>query len=255
MRKYDIINLLGRKHALRAYLEICTPSTGLEFARVDDSWFDPKDRLVYNCPETANDGLRYTARTQVLYSHVLVKAMLEANGGSPRYDIVFVDAWHTLRCALNDLAGAWRLLKEGGIMVVHDCSPTDPAIVSPEYQDGDWSGVTYQAYIEFLAGPRDADFCTVDTDYGCGVVRKLAAGQQAPVRGEELSALQAGWADVRDDDAARFAFFDRNRKQLLHLVSVEQFALKEGLDPASLPGAAVRRLQPDPAPGFESPPG
>ena len=33
--------------------------------------------------------------------------------------------------------------------------------------------MTYQAYLDFVLARRDLRYLTVDTDYGCGVIRKL----------------------------------------------------------------------------------
>lgn len=111
LRKYDIINLLGRRHGLRDYLEICTPSTGLTFAEVDDETFATTHRLVYRCPESTDDGQPYTYRTEAPSSRDITRTIFTAVGSKPLYDLVFVDPWHELKASAEDLEGAWDLLR------------------------------------------------------------------------------------------------------------------------------------------------
>jgi hypothetical protein len=165
----------------------------------------------------------------------LTSAISAAFGGKTVYDLVFVDPFHTLECSMTDLEGAWRLLNVGGYLVVHDCNPTDSALVSPSFQPGLWCGVTYQAYIDFLLRREAARYFTVDTDYGCGVVEK----QPRTVRGRERrtrqdadaetrARLKREWMIVREDDERRYAFFDGNRARLLNLVTIEEFMERSG---------------------------
>jgi hypothetical protein len=44
----------------------------------------------------------------------------------------------------------------------------------PKYIPGEWCGVSYRPYVDFISQRNDLAVYTVDTDYGCGVIRKLA---------------------------------------------------------------------------------
>ncbi|MBI1213444.1 MAG: hypothetical protein GC190_18435 [Alphaproteobacteria bacterium] len=228
MKKYDIINALGRRHNLRRYLEICTPTTGHTYARVDGVWFQ-KERLVYNCPDTNDDGMEYSYRTSQLDSSDLVKAIerTKPRGG---YDLIFIDPFHTLHASATDLSGAWNLLRPMGIMVVHDCNPADEEIAAPEFKAGDWCGVTYQAFINFVLGRSDLDYCTVDADYGCGVIfKRQRIASEDHAQAERDAHLARGWLLAQQSDRACYKYFDGNRRQLLRLVAVEEFTQREGI--------------------------
>ena len=58
----------------------------------------------------------------------------------------------------------------------------------PKYIPGEWCGVSYQPYVDFISQRNDLAVYTVDTDYGCGVIRKLAepSPQSATAAGAEL---------------------------------------------------------------------
>lgn len=224
MEKYDIVNGLAREFGLRRYLEICTSTTGLKFQYVDAGQFSTCHRLMYRCPPTHDDGFEITRRTEADTSQALVAELHASLPAAERYDIIFVDPHHTYRATRLDLLGAMCLLAPHGILVVHDCNPTDPTIVQPQFQPGSWCGVTYQAYVDFLLGGRAAGHCTVDADYGCGVVFNEAAPVPAPWRNRRPpDRLALEWAAAADDDAQRFAVFDRHRAALLNLVSPEHF--------------------------------
>ena len=224
MQKYDIVNGLAREFGLRRYLEICTPSTGLKFQYVDASRFDACHRLMYRSPATHDDGFDVTHRTEADTSHALVAELHATLAPAERYDIIFVDPHHTYRASRLDLLGAMCLLAPHGILVVHDCNPTDPTIVQPQFQPGSWCGVTYQAYVDFLLGGRAAGHCTVDSDYGCGVVFNTAAPVPPAWQNRRPpDSLALAWAAAADDDAGRYAFFDRHRAALLNLVTPEHF--------------------------------
>ena len=245
MEKYDIVNGLAREFGLRRYLEICTSTTGLKFQYVDPAHFDAYHRLMYRCPPGHDDGFEITHRTEAETSHALVAELHATLPAAEHYDIILVDPHHTYRASRLDLLGALCLLAPHGIMVVHDSNPTDPSIVQPQFQPGTWCGVTYQAYVDFLLGGRLAGHCTVDADYGCGVVFNEAASVPAPWRGRHPPPrLALDWAEAADDDSRRYDLFDRHRAALLNLVTPEHFRAVHPLcrgprppTPATAPGS------------------
>lgn len=227
MQKYDIINALARRHGLTSYIEICTPSTGNEFSNIDRLQFETCHRLMYNCPPEHVEELPIDFRTAECSSAPLVRAILDA--GQPRYDVVFVDSFHTYRCSSLDMSAALRLVRDGGIIVTHDCDPRDPAICTPEFKSGSWCGLSYAAFIDFVL-PRDTlDYYTVDTDFGCGVVfvAPSRSGYKPPAR--DRHALDFEWRAVGTRDEDRLAFYLANRVALLNVISPSEFLAVEGI--------------------------
>jgi hypothetical protein len=127
------------------------------------------------------------------------------------------------------------MLDPGGALVVHDCRPTDTALASPQFRVGEWCGVTYKAYLDVVLGRTDLRYLTVDTDYGCGVIRKKAM----PLRRRIAAALGLnadrdivrGWRRLGDDYAAAWRHFEANVASLLRLVEPDAFLSEAGLDP------------------------
>lgn len=179
---------------------------------------------MYRCPAAFDDGLPITFRTESDGSQELIRAIHAVQPETERYDIVFVDPWHTYRAGIADLHGALCLLRPGGIIVVHDCNPDDPAIVTPEFKEGAWCGVTYQAFINFALSAGCAGYCVINSDYGVGVL--FGPGTEPPptlptARPPQRTVFE--WVLAQDRDEHRFALFERNRDALLNLVSSEHF--------------------------------
>ena len=149
-----------------------------------------------------------------------------------RFDLMLVDPFHAYQESARDLAAAFALLEPGGAMVVHDCLPPDETVAGPEFRERTWCGVTYKAYLDFVLTRRDLRYLTVDTDYGCGVVRKLKPRRtglfDAPLRARwremrERRRLVAAWRAVGDDYAAAWRLFEPNCVALLNLIEVDDF--------------------------------
>jgi hypothetical protein len=179
--------------------------------------------------------LEITFRTVASYSHEIIRTVHSILLESEKYDLIFVDPFHTYRAGLTDLLGAFCILKPDGIIVVHDCNPRDPDIVQPVFQEGLWCGVTYEAFIDFALAESHSAYCTVDTDHGCGVVFKNSHNAPAELRETLISdRIRLEWTLLKSEDQSRFHFFDTHRKQLLNLIAPDRFkALIGESDPAS----------------------
>lgn len=233
MLKTEIINRLGAKHGLTRYLEICTPTTGTRYGEVDRRQFTIRRRLMYRwCPEVS-DGFKID---YPVLGEAIEPVIADLHGQGLRYDVILVDPWHGYETSLRDMRLALSLLSEGGLLVVHDCSPQSLDLAGPSFVGGCWCGLTYAALIDFVAGEPDLDIYTVDTDYGCAVLRKrppasvpAAASRPDP---EALRGWNAAGADFRD----RFRFLDSHRGKLLNLMTVAEFLEHEGLPALKKPG-------------------
>jgi hypothetical protein len=89
-----------------------------------------------------------------------------------RFDLVFIDPWHTYASSQRDLVFGLQLVSGAGIVLVHDCSPPNPTCAEPEFRPGEWCGVTFAAYLDLMLFNSELHYLTVDSDYGCGVISK-----------------------------------------------------------------------------------
>jgi hypothetical protein len=226
MLKTEIINRLGAKHGFTRYLEICTPTTGIRYGEVDRRQFTVCSRLMYRwCPEVS-DGFKID---YPVLGEAIEPVIADLQGQGLRYDVILVDPWHGYEASLRDMHLALSVLSEGGVLVVHDCSPQSLDLAGPSFVGGCWCGMTYAALIDFVAGEPDLDIYTVDTDYGCAVLTKrppaAVLGNASRPDPEALKGWKAIGADFRD----RFRFFDAHRGELLNLVTIPEFLEREGV--------------------------
>jgi len=212
--KTDIIHFLSDLNRYESYLEICSPSTGALYNKIDKSRFRRCHRLMYRTPSGFDDQLDINFRSSDSATSDLIET-IHAFGF--RYDIVLVDSFHYYDLSFRDLADAFDVLTPRGSIVVHDCLPTSEELASPDYIPGGWCGVSFIAYVDFVTSGRRLTYTTVDTDYGCGVIRKSDSEEQLP------QDLMERWKSVRHDAKAAYRFMSENKDQLLHLVSVDEF--------------------------------
>jgi hypothetical protein len=219
--KTDLVHLISKKLKLTNYLEICTSSTGNHYWQIERTRFSSARRLMYNCPTHFDDGFPIDYR---IVGFDIANAITELKLVADRIDICLVDGRHTYDCAIRDLTAAYEMLADRGVLVVHDCSPATERIASPAWVRGEWSGASYRSYLDFVLAREDLDYCTVDVDYGCGIIFKnrtvTTTRPSLPVCEPKMI---DEWFRVHNDDQLAFNFFSENRARLLRLVSAKSF--------------------------------
>ena len=215
--KTDVIHLISKKLKLRNYLELCTPTAGRRYGEIDRARFRTALRLMYTCPADFDDGLPIDHKIADFDIEDMVN---ELKLRSDKFDICLVDAFHTYDFTTRDLTCAYDLLADGGVLVVHDCSPPNEAWASPIFAPFNWSGEFYRSYLDFVLTRDDLDYCTVDVDYGCGIIFKnRIVDMVEPVEPK----LVAEWFDVHNDPQLALKFFFKNRAMLLRIISGKSF--------------------------------
>ena len=232
LTKMEIIGHLAARHGFSRYLELCTATTGNLYDRLDRTVLTTAHRLIYNCPADFDDGLGVDFRAE---GFDIDSCLSEIRIRGQRYDIILVDPFHDYACSWRDLAAAFELVEAGGFLVVHDCLPADRAMAAPEYSTGEWCGVTYKAYLDFVVSRR-LDYQTVDTDYGCGIIRKprlrdLWARARGLLASRRHRGLWQEWRAIGDDFDRAFSFLEAHKEPLLRLIGAEEFLAA----PANMP--------------------
>jgi len=121
-----------------------------------------------------------------------------------KYDLIFIDGLHESTQVIRDIKNAFRCLRnEKSVIVVHDVSPPYEAAAcwprdASGKRQGEWCGNVYKA-ASILKGNK----ITVDIDYGCMVIFN------SPF--------------FFTQDTISWEHFDKNRRELLELISVEDF--------------------------------
>jgi hypothetical protein len=224
--KADIVRRLARHRGYQRYLEITTSTTGQQYDAARAAGYEVCQRLVYRCPPDHDDGHPIDYRTE---GEETSECVARIRSECRPFDIMLVDPHHTYECSIRDLGDALSLLCVGGTLVVHDCDPPDRQHAIPHYVSGAWCGVTYKAFLDFVIRSHAVEYFTIDTDYGCGVIRKLSRCDRLLSRARQMfmptiqRRTESEWMGVGQDFDAAYTVFEAHRSRLLKLVGVDEF--------------------------------
>ena len=89
------------------------------------------------------------------------------------YGVIFIDGLHFDEQVYRDITNSLNVLEDGGFIVCHDINPYSELIQRyPQQAPGDWTGDCWKAWVRLRSERSDLEMYVVDTDYGCGVIRK-----------------------------------------------------------------------------------
>jgi hypothetical protein len=189
----DILNFLARRNGYRRYLEIGVRTPAKNFDQI-------RARVKH--------GVDPDPRGDVTHRMTSDDFFLQLAADSKPYDLVLVDGLHLERQVLRDVLNSLDHLALGGAIVLHDCNPPREAFQTEEY-DGhsQWHGTVWKAFARLRMTRPDLAMCVVDTDWGVGVVTRGSQDLFPAIPDEDLT----------------YAFLDSHRKELLNLVTKEEF--------------------------------
>lgn len=183
----DLLNHLAKKHNLNSYLEIGVQVPELNFDRIvckNKIGVDPDPKAKATFVCTSDEFFEQNKRT---------------------YDLVFIDGLHTAEQVQKDFENALKALSPNGFIVLHDCNPKkeEHTLVPRPTKTGTWNGDVYK--FASTLGVNDG-YCTVDIDNGCGVFRN-GIEKYNPFNPPKIF----------------WNYFNENRKQLLNIISWDEF--------------------------------
>jgi len=217
MNRWDIINHFIEKNNYKTYLEIGYYK-GWSFDQIKCD----KKRAVDPNPLKSQFQIdaKYGSDTILANEKGIVTKFTsddffqDGRLSKTSWDIIFIDGLHEAFQVEKDIQNSLKHLSPGGTIILHDCNP-------PTYEhtttgvDGCWTGDTYKAFCKFRLQYPEYESFTVDTDWGCGVI------STPPGESDEV--------DMKEDDVSillGWEHFDKHRKELLNLISVEEFLKK-----------------------------
>lgn len=212
--KWGIVNYLIDKYKYKYYLEISTPTTGCQYDLVKRTDIT-KEILYYLGNPIQTDHKRTDIdNTLICIDYELgLKKLLRS-----KYDIIFVDPYHSFEQSKKDIETAYNLLDDNGIIVIHDCCPeteliTSPKMVSGTYVEGSWFGLTYKAFIDFNQNNPMVQTYVVECDHGCGII----------IKNRRRKTLYTLPTNLTLNDVSDINYFTKNKKILVNLISVDEF--------------------------------
>lgn len=188
MKRYDILKHLITTYGYNSYLEVGVRK-GDTFNRIpvkDKVGVDPKSRLRGVVQTTSDVFFTYSTRT---------------------FDLIFIDGLHEHQQVYRDVCNSLDCLNPGGCIVCHDLNPqSEKSQVSPRVKGcKHWNGDCWKAWVQLRCERSDIEMAVVDTDEGCGIIRR---GQtRLHIEEPELT----------------YGALVQNRVEWLNLISVEEF--------------------------------
>jgi hypothetical protein len=138
--------------------------------------FTLKERLRWSYKNLTNLTAKYYEVTSDKY--------FETVGNLRKMDIVFIDGLHTYEQSLKDALNSLEVLKEGGVIIMHDCNPPHKAAAYPSSTKeeaatanipgwtGEWCGDVWKTVCYLRSTRKDLNVFVLDTDYGLGIITK-----------------------------------------------------------------------------------
>ena len=189
MKRTEIINLLIQNIDAKKYLEIGV-SDGTNFSNIKCDYkigVDPSTETSANFHLTSDEFFEKNEET---------------------FDVIFVDGLHHADQVYRDMMNSLQVLNEGGYIICHDLNPVEEQHQIIPYQGGAWNGDCWKAFVMLRMERDDLEMYTVDSDCGCGIITR---GSQ------EL---------LNFNYPMTYHYLDQNRKELLNLISPEEFLSK-----------------------------
>jgi hypothetical protein len=205
MNRTDIINHLIKAHNYKSYLEIGVWDKDLNFNKInceEKYWNDPRPELIKQ-PRTTNEIDGYPWKSDEMFEKLDSGEIKQR-----KFDIIFIDGYHHAEQVIKDINNSLRYLSDNGRIVIHDCNPPIEDMAKEEWILNEWCGTVWKGWIQWrMENYKEFFTYTVNTDYGCGIIRKMKLNFSL-----KKPELNLTWE-----------FFDKNRISLLNLVPEEYF--------------------------------
>jgi hypothetical protein len=212
----DLLNHLAEKYNLQRYLEIGVQVPALNFDKIMCKCkigVDSDPRACATFKKTSDEFFQMWA---TLKQPNVTIPLTNWHAIEKTFDLIFIDGLHTAEQVKKDFENALEVLSPNGFIVLHDCNPEkyEHTIVPRPDVRGHWNGDVYK-FAAQMSTYDGLKFFTVDIDNGCTVV-------QMEINNE--GQINNGWGVIKEfEQNTAWEIFDRDRKELLNLISWDEF--------------------------------
>ena len=186
-RRYDIINKIIIKRNYTSYLEIgCFK---------DETFNQINIKKKIGVDPTSGGNLRMT-------SDQFFKDNKE------KFDLIFIDGLHVYEQVIKDIFNSIKVLKENGIILVHDCLPRKLWYQTPTRMSDTWNGDVWKAIVECRT-LENIDTYTCLADEGIGVIKLQKNNNPLNLKLSNFKNL-------------KYKEYYTNRESLMNIITVEK---------------------------------
>ena len=125
-----------------------------------------------------------------------------------KFDLIFLDVLHTYEQTIKDINNAIQVIKDNGIILIHDCLPKKiwNQIVPRIY--GHWNGDVWKAIVEARTYNNIETFTCI-ADHGLGIILKRKNSKILNIKNKDFKNL-------------KFSDYYKNHKDFMNPVAYEQ---------------------------------
>ena len=186
-RRYDIVNEIIVKRNYTSYLEIgCFK---------DETFNQINIKKKIGVDPISGGNLRMTSD----------KFFIE---NKEKFDLIFIDGLHVYEQVIKDIFNSIKVLKENGIILVHDCLPRKLWYQTPTRMSDTWNGDVWKAIVACRT-LENIDTYTCLADEGIGVIKVQ----------KNNNPLNLNLSNFKN---LKYKEYYTNRESLMNIISVEK---------------------------------
>ncbi len=216
MNRTEVIQNILNKKKIPTYLEIGV-NTGHNFFQIKAMHkiaIDPK--FSFSTSRKIKWLFKNPTNFRSRYFEITSDEFFENYSDRYQPDVIFVDGLHTAQQSLKDVNNALTILKENGVIIMHDCHPPNKAAAHPaeSLEDAvalnlpgwtnEWCGDVWKTACHLRLTRGDLNIFVLDTDFGLGIITK----------GKPDNPLNASEEDI---EKMSYEHFEQNKKEYLNL--------------------------------------
>ncbi len=193
MTRTEILNALIKKHNYQSYCEIGVEA-GINFNAIE-------------CPEKVGVDPDVTSAATCFTTSDKFFENLKKINPDKKFDIFWIDGLHHADQVEQDIFYCLRHLSPGGMILMHDCLPTNERMQTIPILPGEaWTGDCWKAFVRMRWNHNlSLTMCTVDTDWGCGII------------------VPGGNSYLKPEKTLTYANFIQHEKEWMNIITVEEF--------------------------------
>ncbi len=148
--RFDIINKIIKKKKFESYLEIGCQSD-VNFSKIiikNKIGVDPQSGGTHRM--TSDDFFKQNKSI---------------------FDLIFIDGLHVYEQVLKDIENSLKVLKDNGVILIHDCLPAKIWHQTIPQTHSSWNGDVWKSIVKSRTR-KDIDTYTIEADQGLGLILK-----------------------------------------------------------------------------------
>lgn len=193
MKRTELLNKLVYKGGYASYLEVGSQDVTSNFNQIN------VQHKVAVDPFPRNGVATFIGTSDEYFASL---------APSVKFDLIFIDGLHHSDQVLKDIENSLNHLSKNGTIVCHDCLPSTEKMQERDDHGGEWTGDVWKAIAKLRTERSDLSIVTVDTDYGCGIIRKGTSPLYEP----------------HTDEFLNYSYYASHKRQMLNVISVDTFA-------------------------------